>query len=166
MIARRAMKPKINPTIGEAKRAMRIFSRPGTSMARHPAPTMTAPKIPPMSAWEELLGKPSHQVSRSQIMALRSAATITFELMAVASTTSCPMVVATATPKTNGPMKFATAVVPRAMRGGMAREEIIVATTLRIVDAIQEVKAKAGMIVAGMGVIDNRWLGQRRRYRR
>jgi hypothetical protein len=40
------------------------------------------------------------------------------------------MVVATATPKMNGPTKLATAVNPSAMRGRIAREEIIVATTL------------------------------------
>jgi hypothetical protein len=40
------------------------------------------------------------------------------------------MVLATATPKMNGPENSATAVTPRATRGENARDEIIVATTL------------------------------------
>ena len=40
------------------------------------------------------------------------------------------MVLATATPKTNGPKKLATAVIARATRGDSARDEIMVATTL------------------------------------
>ena len=40
------------------------------------------------------------------------------------------MVVATATPKMNGPENSATAVTPRATRGENAREEIMVATML------------------------------------
>ncbi len=51
-------------------------------------------------------------------------------MIAVAITTSFPIVLATATPKMNGPKKLATAVMARATRGERAREEIMVATTL------------------------------------
>ena len=47
-----------------------------------------------------------------------------------AMTTPLPIVFATAIPKINGPRNSATAVIPRAARGEMAREEIIVATML------------------------------------
>jgi hypothetical protein len=40
------------------------------------------------------------------------------------------MVVATATPKRNGPTKWATALIDKALRGDMARDEIMVATML------------------------------------
>ena len=91
---------------------------------------MTAPMNPPISAWEELLGKPRYQVSRFQTMAPVSAARRTVSLMAWAATISSPMVLATATPKTNGPTKLASAVIPSARRGESARDEIMVATTL------------------------------------
>lgn len=42
------------------------------------------------------------------------------------------MVLATATPKINGPVKSASAAKSNAWRGGMAREEMIVATTFAL----------------------------------
>ena len=51
------------------------------------------------------------------VMALKSAAKMTPMVMVPGATMSWPMVLATATPKMNGPRKWATAVTPSATRG-------------------------------------------------
>ena len=61
---------------------------------------------------------------------LLRAAMMTALVIATGSTTSCPMDVASTTPKRNGPAKWATARMPNALRGDIAREEIMVATML------------------------------------
>ena len=64
------------------------------------------------------------------------------------------MVVATATPKIKGPLNLATAVNASAIRGRMAREEIIVATTLlESWTPLRKSKASAKMIrmISDMG---------------
>jgi small neutral amino acid transporter SnatA (MarC family) len=63
-------------------------------------------------------------------------------------TTSRPIVVATATPKINGPQNSATAVIVKANRGENAREEIIVATILQeSVMPFRKVLARANTIM-------------------
>ena len=73
---------------------------------------------------------PRIQVSTFQKIALKQAASRTVMLMCSGATMSLPIVVATATPKMNGPTKFARAVISRAICGRMARDEIMVATML------------------------------------
>ena len=64
-------------------------------------------------------------------MALTSAARMTVIVMVFGSTTSCPIVFATATPKMNGPDEIRPAPsFPRQRADEKARDEIIVATTL------------------------------------
>src|SRR5512143_1869679 len=116
--------------IGEVNRGIRIFHNPPRRMACQPAPTATAPMMPPTKAWEELLGKPRNHVSRFHRMALLRAASTIVVVMVVGSTTSFPIVLATATPKIKGPENSASAMVPSATRGEKARDEIIVATIL------------------------------------
>jgi hypothetical protein len=84
----------------------------------------------PMSACEELLGMPRYQVNIFHAVALNRAARITSMVIVPGLTMSCPMVLATATPKIKGPKNSDTAVTPNATRGRKAREEIIVATML------------------------------------
>ena len=55
---------------------------------------------------------------------------MTNRLMAPGATMSLPMVLATATPKMNGPENSATAVTAMATGGRKARDETIVATML------------------------------------
>src|SRR5712692_3855640 len=99
-------------------------------MARQLAPTATAPTRPPISACEELLGMPRNQVNKFQPQAVTSATTITCRLIVPGLMMSLPMVLATATPKMNGPENSATAVTASATGGRKARDEIIVATML------------------------------------
>lgn len=120
----------MKPITGEKSKVNKTFIKPGNNIASHPAPTRTAPIKPPIKACEELLGNPRYQVSKFQMIALSKAVSITNRLIADESTTSFPMVSATATPKINGPKKFATAVIPRAVRGENALLAIIVATIL------------------------------------
>jgi hypothetical protein len=99
-------------------------------MVAKPSATATAPTSPPIRAWEVLEGKPKYQVNRFHKIALVRAAMITALLIAAGSTTSLPIVVATATPKRKGPAKWAAALMSSAIRGETARDEIIVATML------------------------------------
>src|SRR3989304_2743419 len=75
---------------------------------------------------------PKNQVSRFQNMAEIKAAIATGIVTASLLTTSLPMVVATATPKRNGPTRFDRAVIARAARGDIARDAITVAPTLAL----------------------------------
>ena len=75
--------------------------------ASAPSATKTAPTIPPMSAWDELDGKPKYQVIRFQAMAPTSplkTASRPIESGWI-STTSCATVAATAS-EMNAPTKF------------------------------------------------------------
>ena len=115
---------------GEMRRAISIFSIPFSCSVLNPAPTPTAPMRPPTSACEELLGMPKNQVRMFHRMALNSAAKMTSMVIVPGTTMSCPMVLATATPKRKGATNSAMAVIPSAARGDKARDEIIVATML------------------------------------
>ena len=71
-------KPTRKPMTGELTMGMRtLLTMPSTLRASTPAATMVAPRSPPMSAWDEELGMPNHQVRRFQAMAPMSAATTT-----------------------------------------------------------------------------------------
>ena len=126
--APQSIRKRVSPAARDS--VSKIFSRPANLIALKPAPITTEPINPPINACEELLGKPRYQVSRFQRMAAARAATSTFVLMAWESTISAPMVVATATPKMKGPQNSAIAVIPSAILGEMARDEIMVATML------------------------------------
>ncbi len=65
-------------------------------------------------------------------LAASRAAKTTGMVSAFGGATSFPIVVATATPKRSGPENSETAAIPRAARGVMAREAIMVATTLAL----------------------------------
>src|SRR3989304_1172678 len=73
---------------------------------------------------------PKNQVARFQMMAANKQATSASSVNRCESTISLPTVFATVTPKRNGPRNSATAVIPRAVCGWNAREEIMVATIL------------------------------------
>src|SRR5258708_26612009 len=91
---------------------------------------MAAPARPPMSAWEDEVGRPPHQVRRSQIMAPASAAMITYCVTCLGSTRPLLMVLATARPIPNAARKLNTAAHTTAHRGESTRVETTVAMLL------------------------------------
>src|SRR5947209_7403734 len=86
--------------------------------------------MPPMSACEELVGRPQYQVSRFQPHAAARAAAITWLLMTVWLITSFVMVPATLSGKTTKATKLKNAAHRTADRGLSTRVETTVATEL------------------------------------
>ena len=104
----------VKPMIGEATSGKMTLSRiPSRLSWSNPAPTIVAPRSPPMSAWLLELGRPSHQVRRFQTIAPRSAAA-TIACVVLASLTSpAPIVLATAVPA-KAPMKLKAVAIAMA----------------------------------------------------
>ena len=96
-----------------------------------PLVAMAAPHSPPMSAWLELEGRPSHQVKMFQMMALIRAASTVVMLIAEASTRPLPIVLATAVPA-SAPTRFQKAAQTMAWRG----VRTLVETTVAIAFAV------------------------------
>ena len=90
-----------------------------------------APTTPPISACELDEGRPKYQVTRFHTIAPTSPAKITVVVIAAGSTTSFATVAATAS-EMKAPAKLSEAANPTASRGGIARVEIEVATTLAV----------------------------------
>src|SRR3989338_10109343 len=61
--------PNNNPTTGERTMAPTILLKPAYWTAARPDCATAAPAKPPIKACEELVGRPHHQVIKSQIMA-------------------------------------------------------------------------------------------------
>jgi hypothetical protein len=73
----RSVKPRTAPIIGARKIKMMVFVQPERITAWIPPLASAAPRYPPRSACEELVGSQSHQVIRFQEMAPRSQANMT-----------------------------------------------------------------------------------------
>src|SRR5829696_2645431 len=101
--------------------------------ASAPSATKTAPTMPPISAWDELDGSPKYQVIRFHAIAPTSPLNTASRPIEVGwiSTTSWATVAATSS-EMNAPTKFRIAAYPTAIRGGIARVEIDVATTFAV----------------------------------
>src|SRR5947209_8231225 len=155
--------PSDRPTIGAANRVNTILNSPPSWMTRQPAPTAAAPISPPTSACDELLGMLSAQVSRLHRQAVATATMITSRLMVPGAIRSLPMVLATATPKINGPENSAAAVTASATAGGNARDEIIVATILlasrkplsKLKKSARPMSSSSGGVTGGSGHLDD-----------
>ena len=93
--------------------------------------TSAAPMSPPMSACEELDGRPSHHVIRFQVIAPTSAARTVLSVARPVSMIPFPTVDATAV-VTNAPARLASAAIRTASRGVSARVETEVATALAV----------------------------------
>src|SRR3954452_12027674 len=104
---------------------------PSPLMAPAPSATNAAPISPPISACDELDGRPSHHVARFHAIAPTSAANTTVVVMAPASTMPEPMVAATLS-EMNAPAKFRTADSRTANRGDIARVETEVAIAFAV----------------------------------
>jgi hypothetical protein len=101
--------------------------------ASAPSATNTAPTIPPISACDELDGRPKYHVIRFQLIAPTSppkTAKRPTEL-GWTETTSFATVAATSS-EMNAPTKFRIDAYATAIRGGSARVEIVVATTFAV----------------------------------
>ena len=110
----------MKPMTGEVTSGTRtLFQIPGRLSWSNPAPTMVAPRSPPMSAWLLELGRPRRQVRRFQKIAPTNAAA-TIACVVLASLTSpAPIVLATAVPA-NAPMKLNAAAIAMACDGRSA----------------------------------------------
>src|SRR3954452_694006 len=106
-------------------------TRPSQSTSPGPCAASVAPTTPPMSACDELDGSPPYHVTRFQMIAPTSPAKITVSVTPPVSTMPLAIVAATSSER-NAPTKLSTAASPTATRGGSARVEIDVATTLAV----------------------------------
>src|SRR6476659_457503 len=88
-----------------------------------------APHNPPMSAWLELDGRPTHQVAMFQAKAAISAQSTVAMVTTSVSTNPLPMVEATAPPK-SAPVKLKIAAITIACRGVNTLVETTVAMAL------------------------------------
>src|SRR3712207_3669036 len=108
-----------------------LLSRPSPSTASGPAATNAAPATPPISACEELEGRPKYHVARFQAIAPMSPANTIVVVIASASTMPFATVAATSS-EMNAPTKFRIAASVTAARGDIAFVEIDVATALAV----------------------------------
>src|SRR3954470_11395136 len=108
-----------------------LASRPLPSIAADPSAANAAPTRPPISACDELDGRPAHHVARFQAIAPTRPANTTEVVTAPASTIPEPMVAATFS-EMNAPAKFRTADNPTANRGDIARVDTDVAIALAV----------------------------------
>src|SRR5689334_9904743 len=108
-----------------------LSTRPWPFTAPEPAATKAAPATPPMSACEELEGRPAYQVARFQAMAPMRPANTIVVVIALASTMPLATVAATCS-EMNAPTKFRIALIATAAFGDMARVETVVAIALAV----------------------------------
>src|SRR6201994_1404605 len=125
------------PATRKARRGARIAGirtlpiNPSARIASKPTAATAEPTTPPISACEELEGRPKYQVRRFQAVApTRPAKTIVGGITA-ASTTSLATVAATEI-EMKAPTKLRIEAAPIATLGAAAPVEIEVATTLAV----------------------------------
>src|SRR3954451_7738159 len=122
----------VNASTGAIKAGTSTFeSSPAPSIAAVPAATSAAPTTPPINACEELDGSPKYQVRRFHVIAPISPAKTIVGVMMSASTIPVATVAATCSDR-KAPTKLNSAASATAIRGGMARVEIDVATTFAV----------------------------------
>src|ERR671930_2438049 len=131
MTSNRTNAPR-NPSTGEARAGKAtLWTTPCQATPFEPDWASAAPIRPPISACDELDGRPSHQVRRFQAIAPRSAASTVRSVARLVSMIPCPTVFATAV-VTNAPARLATAATKTAARGDSARVETEVATAFAV----------------------------------
>ncbi len=135
--------PVIRPQIGDTIIGISTFGHnpdrwPALSTVLHTitdqsllAEASVAPHRPPIRAWLELEGRPSHQVKRFQKMAASKAQTSVRRFTALVSTNPAPTVVATAVPNM-APIRLQHAAMAMAWRGLRTRVETTVAIALAV----------------------------------
>src|SRR5208282_378493 len=88
---------------------------------------MAAPAYPPIRAWDEDVGRPHHQVRRSQTMAPNRPPRTTYWLTNSRRIMPLPMVLATAVPRKKAARKLKVAAHSTASLGDKTRVETTVA---------------------------------------
>jgi hypothetical protein len=116
------------PSKGATTINITILTTPAIMTELKPVLATAAPTIPPTRVWEELEGRPSHQVARFHVIAAISAAPITVRLITSGFTTPFPMVVATLRGKKRNAKKLNIAAHETAAKG----ESTFVETTVAI----------------------------------
>src|SRR3954463_5157540 len=104
---------------------------PSPLMTSAPSATNAAPISPPISACDELDGRPRHHVATFHAIAPTSPANTTVVVIAPASTIPDPTVAATFS-EMNAPAKLSTADIATAKRGDIARVETEVAIAFAV----------------------------------
>src|SRR3954447_18994873 len=106
-------------------------TRPSAMIALSPLAATAAPTTPPIRAWEEEEGSPKYHVATFQEIApIRPANTV---VVVFEPDSTMPLATTAATLiDRNAPAKFSSAAAVTATRGGRARVEIDVATTLAV----------------------------------
>src|SRR5262245_16770647 len=107
-----------------------VFVQPDTITAPNPAFDTAAPAYPPTRACDELVGRPSHQVIRFQMIAPSRPERITADVTSDCRIIPAPTVFATAVPKKNTAAKLKNAAQATACTGESTRVETTVAMEL------------------------------------
>ncbi len=117
------------PSSGDTTMKMTVFSKLAELTTLQPALAMPAPTTPPISAWDDEVGSPSHQVVRFQAMAPTRPPNTTASLTTLGSM-MVPTVLATWVLKTRKAMKLKNAAQTTASRGLSTLVETTVAIEL------------------------------------
>jgi hypothetical protein len=120
------MKPKHKPIAGAKTIKIKVLYQPAATITPNPLFAMAAPAYPPISAWEELLGRPKYQVVRFHKMAPPSPARITVGVTVLISTIPFPIVWATVVLNMRKATKLKNAAQMTARRGDKTLVETIV----------------------------------------
>src|SRR5881396_941798 len=107
-----------------------VLVSPGRITAPVPLWQTAAPTSPPIRAWEEEVGRPSHHVRRFQEIAPTRAERRTWLLTASETMIPLPTIFATATPRMNTARKLKNAAQRTAKPGVRTRVETTVAIEL------------------------------------
>src|SRR5919204_5909676 len=143
------MPPTVKASSGATTPGTITFStRPSPCTAFAPSAAKAAPTRPPISACDELDGRPKYHVARFQAIAPMSPAKTTVVVAAPDSTIPLPTVAATFS-EMNAPAKLSTADRRTAKRGDMARVETEVAIALAV-SWKPLVKSKASAVATTM----------------
>jgi hypothetical protein len=120
---------KVMPSSGDTTMKMSVFSKLGPFTTLQPALARPAPTTPPISACDDEVGRPSHQVVRFQAMAPTRPPNTTASLTTRGSMI-VPTVLATCVRKTAKAMKLKNAAQTTASRGLSTLVETTVAIEL------------------------------------
>src|SRR3954451_9628776 len=127
-----AIAATVKARIGATMPGTSTFSiSPSPKTADGPSATKAAPTTPPISACEELDGRPSHQVARFHAIAPIRPANTTVVVIAAGSTMPLATVAATFN-EMNAPAKFRIADIATAVRGDIARVDTDVAIAFAV----------------------------------
>src|SRR5581483_2224277 len=118
------------PISGATTIKMSVFVHPLGRITPQPDLMTAAPAKPPISACDDDVGRPHHQVSKSQTMAPINPVITTYCVISSTRIMPLPMVLATAVPRKNAAAKLKNAAHNTASLGESTRVETTVAMLL------------------------------------